>query len=161
VISLIWGQDENGLIGRNNRLPWHLPADMTWFRRQTMGKPVLMGRKTYESIGRPLPGRTNIVLTRRDIAIPGCSVVHSLPEALQLFEASGAEELMVMGGAEIYALFLPEADRLYMTLVHHAFEGDAWFPDFDRSAWLETHREDHPPDAKNPYAYSFLIMERI
>lgn len=161
MISLIWGQDENGLIGRNNRLPWHLPADMTWFRRQTMGKPVLMGRKTYESIGRPLPGRTNIVLTRRDIAIPGCSVVHSLPEALQLFEASGAEELMVMGGAEIYALFLPEADRLYMTLVHHAFEGDAWFPDFDRSAWLETHHEDHPPDAKNPYAYSFLIMERI
>ncbi len=163
MISLIWGQDENGLIGKDNQLPWHIPADMAWFKKQTMGKPVLMGRKTYESIGQPLPGRTNIVITRQDIRIDGCTVVHSIGEALQAIEAIGpeADELMVMGGADIYAQFLPEADQLYITEIHHAFEGDAWFPEFDRSGWLETHREDHPADEINKYPYSFVIMERV
>ncbi|MDX8407569.1 MAG: type 3 dihydrofolate reductase [Mariprofundaceae bacterium] len=163
MISLIWGQDENGLIGKDNRLPWHLPADMAWFRKQTMGKPILMGRKTYDSIGRPLPGRTNIVITKQDIQIEGCSVVHSIDEAVRIVDDLGPEmdELMVMGGAKIYRQFLPEADRLYITDIHHGFEGDAWFPPFDRSLWLETFREDHPADEKNKYPYSFVIMERV
>jgi len=163
MISLIWGQDEHGLIGKGNALPWHLPADMAWFRKQTMGKPILMGRKTHESIGKPLPGRENIVITKRDINIPGCLVAHSIREAMQAFESLESEddELMVMGGAEIYAQFLPEADRLYITEIHHAFEGDAWFPEFDRSGWLETHREDHPADEANAHAYSFVILERM
>ncbi len=163
MISLIWGQDVNGLIGKDNQLPWHLPADMAWFRKQTMGKPILMGRKTYESIGRPLPGRTNIVITTQDIRIEGCRVVHSIEEAVRAVDDLGSEmdELMVMGGAEVYKQFLPEADRLYITEIHQRFEGDAWFPPFDRSMWLETFREDHPADDANPYAYSFLIMERI
>jgi len=163
MISLIWGQDENGLIGKDNALPWKLPADMQWFRKQTMGKPILMGRKTYESIGKPLPGRENIVITRQDADIPGCLVAHSVSEGVEVFENLHSEhdELMVMGGAEIYAQFLPEADRLYITEIHHAFEGDAWFPEFDRTGWLEAYREDHPADEANAYAYSFVILERM
>jgi len=163
MISLIWGQDENGLIGKDNQLPWRLPADMKWFRKHTMGKLILMGRKTFESIGKPLPGRTNIVITRQNIEIEGCRVVHSPEQAIRLAEELGpdADELMVMGGAEIYAQFLSEADRLYITDVHAAFEGDAWFPKFDRTAWVESYREDHAADEANPHAYSFIIMERI
>jgi dihydrofolate reductase len=157
-ISLIWAQDENGLIGKAGRLPWRLPADMAWFRRQTMGKPILMGRKTFESIGKPLPGRRNLVLSRQDMAIEGCTVVHGLDDARTA--AFDAEEIMVIGGAEIYALALPEAERMYVTRIHHGFEGDVYFPPFEKGQWEEVLREDHGPDEKNPYAYSFIIFER-
>jgi dihydrofolate reductase len=157
-LSLIWAMDENRLIGKGNRLPWRLSADLQWFRRQTYGKPVLMGRKTFESIGKPLPGRRNIVISRKDMDIEGCTVVHSLDQARA---ASGdAEEIMVIGGAEIYSRLLPLADRLYFTRIHDSFEGDAWFPEFDLSEWREIYHESHSPDEKNPYAYSFFIMER-
>lgn len=151
--------DRNRLIGKENALPWRLPADMAWFKQSTMGKPVLMGRKTYESIGRPLPGRTNLILTRQQgLVIEGCRVVHSLEEALDA--VADADEVMVMGGAEIYGLLLAHADRLYITEIDAEFEGDAWFPEFSREGWHETHREAHAPDEKNAYPYSFLIMER-
>ncbi len=158
-LALIWGQDRNGLIGRANALPWHLPADMAWFKKQTMGKPILMGRKTYASIGRPLPGRTNLILSRQpDLQIDGCRVVHSIDEAHAAVPE--ADEIMVMGGAEIYALLLKLADRLYLTEIDAAFEGDAWFPPFDRSSWREIFCETHAPDEKNLYPYTFTILER-
>lgn len=158
IISLIWAQDENGIIGREGKLPWQLPADMAWFREHTMGKPVLMGRKTHESIGKPLPGRTNIVLTGQDINIEDCLVVHSPEEAIEA--AGDAGEMMVIGGAEIYALFLPRAERLYITEIRHAFDGDTSFPDFNRDEWREIHHEEHTPDDKNAYDYRFVILTR-
>ncbi len=157
-LSLIWAQDEQGLIGRDQGLPWQLPADMAWFRKHTIGKPVLMGRKTFESIGRPLPDRKNIVITRQSMQIPGCLVVGSIAEALQL--AADQQELMVMGGARLYAQTLDMADRLYLTLIHARFAGDTYFPVFDRNRWRECFREDHAPDERNAYAYSFIILER-
>ena len=159
MLSLIWAMDEKRLIGCDNRLPWNLPADMQWFRRQTMGKPVLMGRKTFDSIGRPLPGRLNLIMTRQQgLEIEGCTVVHSLAEAVAA--AGDAEEIMVIGGAEIYARLLPMARRLYMTRIEHAFEGDAWFPDFDESEWNLVYREMHAVDEKNAWSCSFMILER-
>ncbi len=159
ILSLIWAMDENRLIGRSNQLPWRLSADLQWFRQQTMGKPILMGRKTFDSIGKPLPGRLNIIITRQDIEIEGCSVVHSLAQARA--SAADAQEIMVIGGAEIYSRLLDEADRLYITQIHDTFEGDTWFPAFDLSDWRESHCETHQPDEKNPYTYSFKILERL
>ncbi len=159
IISFIWGQDRNRLIGRNNALPWKLPADMAWFKKSTMGKPILMGRKTYESIGRPLPGRTNLILTRQaDLQVEGCTVVHSLDEAKSV--VPDADEIMVMGGAEIYALLFDQAGRLYITEIDAEFEGDAWFPEFDRRCWQEVFHESHQPDEKNAYPYAFSVLER-
>ncbi|MDQ7012219.1 MAG: type 3 dihydrofolate reductase [Mariprofundaceae bacterium] len=158
IISLIWAQDENGIIGKEGKLPWQLPADMAWFREHTLGKPVLMGRKTYESIGKPLPERTNIVLTGQDLDIEDCVVVHSPEEAIEA--AGDAGEMMVIGGAEIYALFLPRAERLYITEIQHAFDGDTSFPVFNRDEWREIHHEEHTPDDKNAYNYRFVILAR-
>ncbi|MDQ6969367.1 MAG: type 3 dihydrofolate reductase [Mariprofundus sp.] len=158
-ISLIWAMDNNQLIGRNNTLPWHLPADMAWFKQHTMGKPILMGRKTYESIGRPLPGRVNLVLSQQaDLKIDGCTVVASLAEAKKA--VADAKEIMVMGGAEIYKLLFDLADRLYITEIDAVFEGDAYFPAFDRKAWQVISRDEHQPDEKNIYPYAFTILER-
>ena len=159
IISIIAGMDKNRLIGQGNRLPWRLPADMKHFRRHTLSKPVLMGRKTFESIGKPLPKRTNIILTRdRDYQAVGCVVTHSIAEALDT--ASSCEEIMVIGGASIYELFLPRADRLYLTRIHGCFEGDVYFPAFDIADWQEVKRVDCQPDAKNPHPYSFLFLHR-
>jgi dihydrofolate reductase len=158
-VSLIAAVAENGVIGRNNDLPWRLPADLRRFRRLTLGHPVLLGRRNYESIGRPLPGRTNIVLTRRaGYAAPGCTVVHSLDEALAA--AAGADEVFVAGGAEIYAQALERAQRFYLTRVHAEVPGDTRFPEVDWSRWRETARERHEPDAEHAYAYSFITLER-
>ena len=158
-VSLIWAQDEAGLIGRDGGLPWCLPADLAWFRKQTMGKPVLMGRATFESIGRPLPGRTNIVLThRQDFRAEGCTVVHSVEEAREA--AGDAEEIMVIGGAGVYTQLLPHATRLYVTRIHARFDGDTWFPALDYSTWREVFCEKHAPDDRNPYTYSFHIYSR-
>ncbi len=152
--------DDNRLIGIENRLPWKLPADMKWFRRHTLGKPIIMGRKTFDSFGgRPLPERTNIVVTRdKNYQAEGAVVVYSIDEALQA--AADAEEVMIIGGASFYEQMLPRADRLYVTQVHGAFEGDAWFPEFDMGEWHETAREEHPIDEKNGHACSFLSFER-
>ncbi len=155
--------DRNRLIGAGNRLPWRLPDDMRRFREITMGKPVLMGRKTYESIPerfRPLPGRTNIVLTRqKDYDAPGCIVVHSLPQALST--ASENEELMVIGGALLYEQLLPQADRIYLTQVDGEFEGDVYFPKLDETKWREIEREEHGRDGRHLSPFTFLLLERL
>ncbi|MBN4060542.1 dihydrofolate reductase [bacterium AH-315-I20] len=161
MISLIWAMDNNRLIGTNNQMPWSIsdiPADMAWFRKNTLGKAVLMGRKTFESIGKPLPKRRNIILSRqKDLEIEGCEVIHSLEEAMNMFKN---EELMVMGGAEIYALALPFADKLYITHIEHSFNGDAWFPKMDMQPWKRQHCESRAPDEQNKYAHQFEIYER-
>ena len=150
---------ENRAIGCNNQLPWRLPADLRHFRALTIGKPVIMGRKTFESLGRPLPDRHNIVLTENlDCPAAGCTLAHSIAEALAA--AGSAPEIMVIGGAVVYARFLPLADRMYLTRVHGCFEGDAVFPEFSISDWRECERSDYPPDDKNPFAYSFLTLRR-
>jgi len=139
-ISLIAAMAENHVIGRNNQLPWRLPADLKRFKALTMGKPIVMGRKTWESLGRPLPGRTNIVITR-DIGYQaeGCVVVHSIDQALEV--AAGSDEVMVIGGEKLYQQVLDRADRLYLTLVKSDVEGDTWFPEFDLTQWREVQRE--------------------
>ena len=160
IIAIVVAMAENRVIGNANRLPWHLPADLRHFRQVTIGKPVLMGRKTHESIGRPLPERTNIVVTRdRSYEAPGCIVVHSIESALKA--AGDREEVMVIGGTDFYRQLLPKADRLYLTLVHAAFEGDVWFPELDEREWREVERTDCAADEKNPWSYSFIRLERV
>lgn len=160
IVSLIAAMAENRVIGIENRLPWKLPADMKWFREHTLGKPIVMGRKTFESFGaKPLPQRTNIVVTSDpDYRAEGAVVVHSIDAALKA--ADSAPEVMIIGGASFYEQMLPRADRIYLTLVHHNFEGDAWFPEFDHTHWRETRRIEFSADEKNPYDCSFLILER-
>jgi len=159
LISIIVAMAENRVIGIENRLPWHLPGDMKWFRRHTLGKPVVMGRKTFESLGRPLPDRHNIVVTA-DTAYTasGATVVHSIDAALRV--AGDVPEIMIIGGESFYRQLLPRSHRIYLTLVHAQVAGDAWFPEFDWSEWRETERGDHPADDSNPHAFSFLILER-
>ena len=151
---------ENGVIGRENRLPWRLPADLRRFKSVTMGKPVIMGRKTYESIGKPLPGRSNIVVTRDpDYRAPGCQVVHSLEQALEA--GAGHAEVMVIGGAKLYRQALGRAQRMYLTLVRAEVEGDTLFPDIEPQQWRELERESHRADEKNQYDYDFVILQRV
>jgi dihydrofolate reductase len=158
-IALIAALADNRVIGYKNRLPWRLSADLQHFKRVTMGKPVVMGRKTWESIGRPLPGRTNIVVTRdTGLRAEGCVVVHSVQQALEV--AAGADEVMVMGGADLYAQVLPRADRLYLTEVAADVEGDVRFPDIDPNDWVEVQRERHPADENNEYDYTFVVLDR-
>lgn len=165
-LAIIVAQDKNRAIGINNKLPWHLPEDLRYFKQVTMGKPIIMGRKTFESIGRPLPGRVNIVISRQDSYEPkGVKVVDSLPAARELAESicliDGVDEAMVIGGAQIYAQAIEEADRLYLTEVDAEINGDAWFPEFKRSAWSEIGREDFLAEGPNPYNYSFIILDKI
>ncbi len=159
IISIIAAMGNNRVIGINNQLPWKLPADMKFFRATTMGKPVLMGRKTYESIGKPLPGRTNIIITRDlDFHAEGCVVTHSIEEALQ--QAGAEKEVMIIGGASLYKQVLPLAQRFYLTRVHASFEGDSYFPEFDSKEWSTTERTNHSADERNAYDYSFLVMDK-
>ena len=159
MISIIAALAENRVIGNGNALPWRLPNDLRRFRRLTTGHAVIMGRKNYESIGKPLPGRRNIVITRQpDYAAPGCRMAHSLEEALAA--AGDDPEIFVIGGAEVYAQALPRARRLYLTLVHGAVAGDVLFPQLDWSEWTELDRERHEPDDQHAYAYSFVTFER-
>jgi len=160
TISIIAALSDNGVIGKENDLPWRLPADMKHFKEVTMGKPVIMGRKTFESIGKkPLHGRKNIILTTRTgYKADGAHVVHSLEAA---FEAAGdAEEVMVAGGSSIYKEALPRANRLYLTFIHEHFEGDTKFPDLNPANWTEIDREDHEKNA-HPYNFSFVTYERV
>jgi len=159
-ISIVVAMAANRVIGNNNRLPWHLPADLKHFKQTTMGKPILMGRKTWESIGRALPGRTNIVITRdENYAAPGCVVVHSIEAAMQA--AQQQDEVMVIGGAEFYRQVLPRADTIYLTRIHQDFEGDAFFPELDETGWQEVARVDCDADDRNPCAYSFIRLDRV
>jgi dihydrofolate reductase len=164
-ISLIWAMTRNRVIGRDNDLPWHLPDEMRHFMRTTSGHPVIMGRKQFEAMGKALPKRTNIVMTRsRTFRAEGALVVADLDAALVAARADaaarGVDEIFVIGGAEIYALALPIADRLYFTLIDADIEGDTRFPPFDENAWREVSRESHPIDARHPYAFTIRILER-
>jgi dihydrofolate reductase len=147
------------LIGYNNALPWYLPADLKHFRAITMGKPIIMGRKTYESIGRPLPGRLNIVLSRNaKLSLPGCQVLHDFDELLAFTQAY--EESVVIGGSSVYKLLLPMVQRLYVTWVDGEFQGDSYFPDYQAEKWQEIERQDFPADNLNLYPYSFRVLNR-
>lgn len=149
---------DNRVIGRGNALPWKISEDLKFFKKITMGKPILMGRKTYQSIGRPLPGRSNIVISRDpDFTADGIKTAPSLKAAIDVAKAENPDEIMIIGGAQIYALALPEADRIYLTEVHDNIDGDAWFPKFNRAEWRESAREDF---MGNP-AFSFVTLDRL
>lgn len=159
-LCLIVAQGENRAIGKDNRMPWHLPEDLQHFKRVTMGKPIIMGRKTFESIGRPLPGRTNIVITRqKDWQAEGVQAVASLEAAIERAAAEAPEEIMVIGGAQIYQASLPLAERVYLTQVHETFEGDAFFPELDDS-WKEIKRVTEVSQSCG-IRYSFLLVDRV
>lgn len=155
MISFLWAEDENRLIGKDNQLPWRLPADLKYFKETTMGHPIVMGRKTYESIGKPLPGRTNIVLTRNpSFKVDGCEVLHSKADFLSWAKKTD-EEIFVIGGAEIYRLFIDEVDQLYVTKIFEQFEGDEYFPKINWENWQLISKELGIKDEKNPYNYEF------
>lgn len=159
-ISIICALAKNFVIGNKNQLPWHLPADLRHFKELTLGKPIIMGRKTFESIGKPLPQRRNIIITHNtNFNFSGCEAVHSLEEALTL--AKNDNEIMIIGGANIFAQALPLARRMYLTILDQDFEGDAYFPKWNEQEWKIIERIDCQPDEKNPYHYSFLTLERI
>ncbi len=157
--TIIAALSENRVIGRNGTLPWRMPADLAHFKRLSMGHPILMGRKNHEDIGRPLPGRSNIILTRQEgFQAQSCIVVHHLNEVESVVPDDS--EIMVIGGAEIYAKLMPRANRIYFTIIHANIDGDTFFPEFNQAEWEETGRQDHLADKKNPYPYSFVTLER-
>ncbi len=159
-LSLVVAMDKNRVIGIDGGLPWHLSSDLKYFRDITMGKPIIMGRKTHESIGRPLPGRRNIVVTRnKSFEAEGCDVVTSLDAALELI--ADEPEAMMIGGASLYLDTLPVADQLYMTEVHAEVQGDTWFPEIDPEQWQELSRTSFLANEKNDHDYSFVVYERL
>ncbi len=158
-ISLVAAMGFNRVIGKDNAMPWHLPADLRHFKEVTLGKPVIMGRKTFESIGRALPGRYNIVVTRdMGYKAQGATVVHSSGEALAA--AGDVDEIMIIGGQSLYEEFLPRAETLYLTLVEAQAEGDTFFPEYSHAEWEEVSRVAHEADARNPHPYTFLVLTR-
>lgn len=158
MISLIAAMDRNRTIGKDNRMPWRLPADMAYFKKLTTGHSVIMGRKTFESIGKPLPGRRNIIITRdREFAVEGCIVCHSVEEALKFDDG---EEVFIIGGAEVYAEFMPHAGRLYITLLEEDFAGDAFFPEINTAVWKLVSKTPGEKNEKNPYTYAFVVFDR-
>ena len=168
--ALIVAVAENGVIGIDNKMPWHIPADLKYFKKVTMGKPMLMGRKTFDSFGKPLPGRPHIVISRdTGLQIAGVEVRNSTEEGFELAKATaesmGLEEFVLIGGANIYQQLLPKVDRIYLTEIHASYKGDAFFPyydkhGFDRQQWREVSREDVDPSQGSP-GYSFLVFDRI
>ncbi|KRE83948.1 dihydrofolate reductase [Paenibacillus sp. Soil766] len=157
-ISFIFAMDRNRAIGVNNKLPWHLPGDLKFFKNVTMGHPILMGRKTYESIGKPLPGRRNVILTQNTAyQAEGCEVIHSVDEAIDAFQE---QELFVIGGAEIFKLFASHVTRMYITYIEDEFEADTFMSDLDLSNWTLVSSEQGERNEKNPYEYYFRIYER-
>jgi dihydrofolate reductase len=160
-LSLIVAVAKNGIIGHNNQLIWHLPNDLKQFKRLTTGHCIIMGRKTFKSIGKPLPNRTSIIISRNmDFQIEGCITVNSLENAISEAKKIETEEAFVIGGAEIYRLALPIVDKIYLTEVHHTYEGDTFFPEIDKNIWQETYRENFDIDEKHSVKYSFVEMER-
>jgi len=164
TISLIAALSRNLVIGRNNDLPWHLPDDMKYFMQTTKGHYVIMGRKNYDSIPekfRPLPNRTNIVVTRQQgLKLPNCTVVHSLEEAVAIAREAAEKELFIIGGAAIYQLGMPLANRLYLTEIDATIDGDTYFPEFQKSLWKEVSRQHHPTDDRHAFPFDFVIYER-
>jgi dihydrofolate reductase len=162
IIAAIVAMAENRVIGNKNQLPWHLPADLAHFKQLTTQHPIVMGRKTYLSIGKPLPNRTNIVLTQTpDFQAPGCFVAADLDQALKQAMQHEQEIIFIIGGAQIYQVLLPRIQRIYLTIVHASFAGDVYFPPLDQSQWREISRNRYEADNKNPYPYSFIELERI
>jgi len=160
IISMISAMSQGRVIGLNGVMPWYLPADLANFKRSTMGCPVVMGRKTYDSIGRPLPGRKNIVLSRSaNLSLPGCEMASSLEDALQL--VSHEKEVFIIGGQQLYEQALPMAHRLYLTRIDATFDGDTFFPDYTCADWVQLSSEAFPADAKNPHPYRFERLERV
>lgn len=160
MLSLIVAVDENNLIGNKNQLPWHLPADLKYFKALTTGHPIIMGRKTFESIGKPLPNRRNIIITRnKSFAAEGCDVFFDLTDAIK--SCNNNQECFVIGGSELFKMALPIANRLYLTKIHHLFEGDTHFPAIKNADWKLTSEEKHNPDEKNKYSYSFLVYDAV
>ena len=164
ILSMIVATADNNIIGKDNDMPWHLPADLAYFKKVTLGKPIIMGRKTYESIGRPLPGRRNIVISRNtDFKAEGIDTVSSVEQAIALVDGSdgseGVEEIMVIGGGAIYKHCLPAANRLYITHIRAAIDGDTQFPDYDAS-WKKVSSEVRPKDEKNSYELDFSVYKR-
>lgn len=161
IVSAIVAMSENRIIGKNNQLPWRLPADLKHFKAITTGHVILMGRKTYESIGKPLPNRINMIITR-DVRFNarGCKIVHSVEEAIEQASAENQKEMFIIGGAQIYQQCLPQTQRIYLTIVHHHFDGDVSFPELNQSEWSEIERIRYPADNENIYSYSFVRLER-
>lgn len=160
ILSIITAMDNNRLIGKNNALPWHLPEDLAFFKKTTLGKPIIMGRKTFQSIGRPLPGRTNIIISRnKNYQVEGCIVLDSIEAVLDYCKDD--EEIMLIGGASLYEQWLPYAHQIYITLINAEFEGDAWFPDYQpelwRTVWHETHQSQKAPQLE----YQFKKLQKI
>ncbi|GAA0543071.1 type 3 dihydrofolate reductase [Chitinophaga japonensis] len=162
IVSIIVAASENNVIGRDNQLPWHLPADLKYFKQTTLGKPIIMGRKTFESLGKPLPGRPNIVVTRQPgYARDGIIVTPSLRAAITAAGTFGTEEIFVTGGAEIFKQAIPLlVQRIYLTRIHAVVEGDTFFPVFDKVQWELVSSEEHPADEKHEYAFTFEVYER-
>ena len=159
AITLVVAHTENRVIGRDGGMPWHLPADLAHFKRVTMGKPMIMGRRTFDAIGKALPGRRSIVVTRdRSWSAPGVEVAHSIDDALDLCKHDG--EIMVVGGGELFRDLLPRATRIHQTIIHTTLDGDTHFPELDRGVWHETSRETRPQDERNAYGLSFIELER-
>ena len=161
IVSVIAALDDQDGIGIKNQLPWHIPGDLSRFKKLTMGHHLILGRKTYQSIGRPLPGREMIVLTRNpEFKLEGSQVVSSLEEALQMAREAGEKEVFVIGGGEIYELALPLAERMYLTRIHTTSEVDAYFPEFDHENWLKICEQIIPEDQDNPFRYTFTYLIR-
>lgn len=156
TVSIIVAISQNHAIGKNNQLLWHMPKDLKHFKDITSGRTIIMGRKTFDSVGKPLPNRRNIVVTRQEIQIPGCEVVKSIDEGLAL--CAGEDEVFIGGGAEIYKQAMDKTNRIYLTIIHHYFEADTFFPEIDYSKWKEVSRGDFDADEKNPYPYSFITL---
>lgn len=162
MISLIVAKADNGVIGLDNKMPWHIPAELKYFKARTMGKPIIMGRKTFDSLGRVLPGRPHVVISRSELSLPeNCYAVNSLDEAIeQAQDLTEQEEVVVIGGAEIYRQALPKVDRLYITEVHLSPQGDTYFPELNPGDWQEIEREDVSADADSAIAYSIVTYQR-
>jgi dihydrofolate reductase len=164
IVSAIAALSQNRVIGKNNDLPWKLPDDMKFFMETTKGHHVIMGRKNYDSLKgkfKPLPNRTNIVITRQsELEAPGCIVLHDVKEGLLIANKNGERECFIIGGAEIYKLAMPHTNRLYLTQIQANIDGDTFFPEFDKRQWKETSRTHHPADDRHAYAFDFVIYEK-
>lgn len=161
ILSLLLAASENNVIGKDNQLPWHLPNDLTYFKNLTWGLPILMGRKTFDSIGKPLPGRKSIVITRQNYwQHKGVDAVHSVKEAVQKAAAYGAKEIFVIGGAEIFKTAMSTANRIYLTRIHHSFDGDVFFPPVNEQEWMLVSERYCEKDEKNPYNHTYQVWQR-
>jgi dihydrofolate reductase len=162
VVSLLFAMDENNAIGVNNALPWHLPADLKWFKQHTMGHHIIMGRNTFESIGKLLPGRKTVVISRRpNYMIPGADVYPSLELAIEKAKEAGETEAFIIGGAELFKSAIPVADRFYLTRIHGTFEADTYLPALNMEEWKVLSEERNEADEKNKWAYTFMVLERV